>query len=263
MSLAGKTVVVTGAASGIGAETVRTLRRAGASVVGMDRNRAAGVDRFVAVDLSEPASIAQAVSALPGDVDALCNIAGLPPTAGRLAVLKVNVLGLRALTEAVVPLLNDAAAIVNVASLAGVGWPAAADAVRIFLAQADFDNVEALCDALEIDDERSCFFSKEALVAWTMQNRWRWRDRGICMNCIAPGPVDAPIPPDCIATLGERAEEGMRVMERPGRPEDIAPVIAFLCGDGGAWSRGANMPRDGGMRAHVLCAINGLDMAGG
>ena len=37
------------------------------------------------------------------------------------------------------------------------------------------------------------------------------------MNCVSPGPVETPILPDFLETLGERAEEDMRVMDRPGQ----------------------------------------------
>ena len=90
-----------------------------------------------------------------------------------------------------------------------------------------------------------------------MTNRWTWRDEGIRMNCISPGPVETPILPDFLVTLGERAEEDMKVMDRPGRPEDIAPVIAFMCSDSSNWIRGANIPCDGGMFQHILCGIHG------
>ena len=88
-------------------------------------------------------------------------------------------------------------------------------------------------------------------------NRWTWRDRGIRINCISPGPVETPILPDFLETLGERAEEDMRVMDRPGRPTDIAPLVAFLCSDGSQWIRGANIPCDGGMYQHILCESHG------
>ncbi len=58
-------------------------------------------------------------------------------------------------------------------------------------------------------------------------------------------------------TLGERAEEDFRVMDRPGEPKDIAPLVAFLCSDGSSCIRGANIPCDGGMYQHVLCASHG------
>jgi NAD(P)-dependent dehydrogenase (short-subunit alcohol dehydrogenase family) len=47
-------------------------------------------------------------------------------------------------------------------------------------------------------------------------------------------------------------------MDRPGRPEDIAPVVAFLLSDMTRWLRGANIPADGGMSSNILCATHGL-----
>ena len=66
------------------------------------------------------------------------------------------------------------------------------------------------------------------------------------MNVVSPGPVDTPILKDFIATLEARAEEDMNTMDRPGKPGDIAPVVAFLLSDGSAWLRGTNVPVDGG-----------------
>ena len=259
MNLIDKLIVVTGAASGIGAETVKSLQAEGAKVIALDRNPPAfNIEQYIAVDLSDAASIAAAVSQLPSGIDGLCNVAGLPPTAGCVSVMKVNVLGLMALTEGILPMLSDNGAIVNVASLASVGWPQATDQVKAFLSEASFDNVEAVCQKLGINDERAYFFAKELLVCWTMQNRWTWRDRGIRMNAVSPGPVETPILKDFLETLGERAEEDMRIMDRAGKPEDIAPVIAFLCSDRSAWIRGANIPCDGGMHSHVMCEMNGL-----
>ena len=50
------------------------------------------------------------------------------------------------------------------------------------------------------DGTRSYFFSKEALIAWTLQNRRTWRARGIHMNAVSPGPVETPILGDFIKT---------------------------------------------------------------
>ena len=91
-----------------------------------------------------------------------------------------------------------------------------------------------------------------------MQNRWTWRDRGIRMNAVSPGPVDTPILKDFIETLGARAEEDMKTMDRPGTPADIAPVVAFLLSDGSAWIRGSNVPVDGGMYSNVLGGMHGF-----
>ena len=260
MPLEGKTIIVTGAASGIGAGVAKLAMSQGAQVLAVDRNEPDyTAAAFIRTDLSDPHSIAEAARQIPEGANALCNIAGLPPTAGREAVLRVNFLGLREFTETLVPKLADDSAIVNLASLAGSGWADARGDISDFLAVRDFSKVREFCDARGIDDSRSYFFSKECLIVWTMRNRWTWRPRGIRMNCVSPGPVETPILPDFLATLGERAAQDMEIMDRPGRVDDIAPVVTFLCSDAGAWIRGADIPVDGGMRSHILCGASGLD----
>lgn len=258
--LEGKTIVVTGCASGIGLETARVCKAWGATVLGVDRTMThEHVDALYKADLSDPAMIAALVQALPSGIHGLANVAGLPPTAPAELVLKVNLVGLKALTLGLIPKLADGASIVNLASLAGFFWTDRVSSIHASEALA-FDDVAEFVRTHDAGDAggRSYFFSKEALVAWTLQNRWTWRARGIRMNAVSPGPVDTPILGDFVKTLGARAEEDMRVMDRPGTPADIAPVVAFLLSDLSGWIRGANLPVDGGMSSHLLCNIHGL-----
>ncbi len=145
MSLGAKTIIVTGAASGIGKETTAELQRQGATVVGVDRNPAPGADAFVRADLSDRAQIDAAVDELPSGADGLANIAGLPPTAPAEMVLKVNLRGLQLLTEALVPTLADGASIVNLASLSGIGWANSVDQIEEFDA-VGWDGIAAFAD---------------------------------------------------------------------------------------------------------------------
>jgi len=258
MDLINKKIVVTGVASGIGAETAKVIKECGASVIGVDINEPLeNVDEFIQADLSDPGSIEKTVAKVTDGIDGLCNIAGLPPTKNPVSVLNVNFLGLRHLTELMIKKMNDNASIVNIASLAGFEWPKSGDQIRAFLKVRDFGATEAFCRENDIVGGRSYFFSKEVLIVWTMMNRWTWRDRGIRINCISPGPVDTPILPDFLETMGERGEEDMRIMDRPGTPRDIAPVAAFMLSDNSLWIRGTNIPCDGGMFSHIQCEIHG------
>ncbi len=256
----GKRILVTGSSSGIGWETARVLSKQGAEVLGVDLNKNFDhVEEFYRADLSDEATIDALVDVLPDGIDGLVNNAGLPPTKDAGLLLKVNLIGLKHLTFRLIPKLNNGASIVNVASLAGTRWPDAVDAIKAS-DTLGFQNVDDFIGRWRVSSEggRSYFFSKEALIVWTMQNRWTWRDRGIRMNSVSPGPVETPILGDFLQTLGARAAEDRKIMDRPGRPEDIAPVIMFLLSDVSAWIRGTNIPADGGMSSNILCGMHGL-----
>jgi len=251
MNLKNKRIIVTGAASGMGKKTAEILKEEGAYVIGVDRNvTSENVHEFYKADLSNKEAIDTLISQLPGNIDGLANIAGVPPTAHEDVVVKVNLVGLKYLTYGVIPKLNNNASIVNLASLASVGWPEATAEIKESF-DLDFDDVAAFNSKHNIKCPRSYFFSKEALVVWTMLNRWTWLNRNITMNCVSPGPVDTPIFKDFIATLGDRVEEDRRIMDRDGVPGDVAPVVVFLLSEDAKWIRGANIPTDGGMFQHI------------
>ena len=89
----GRTIIVTGVSSGIGAGVARFLREQGVLVIGVDRQETAlgSCDRFITCDLGQSQAIDTLVRALPEGIHGLCNIAGLPPTASPADVLRVNV----------------------------------------------------------------------------------------------------------------------------------------------------------------------------
>lgn len=258
MDVAGKKVIVTGAASGIGREAVVELRRRGASVIGVDLAEAADADELFVCDLADRSAIDDLVRALPGGADGLCNIAGVAPTKHGALVLTVNFIALRYLTNRLIPKLAEGASIVNLASMAGNGWRDHLDQVTELLST-DWETVDDFVARHRLaEGPRSYFLSKEAVIVWTMQNRWTWRDRGIRMNTVSPGPIETPILPDFLETLGERAQESVRNMERFGNPSDVAPAIVFLLSDEAAWFRGANLTPDGGMGAHLSLKRYGI-----
>jgi NADP-dependent 3-hydroxy acid dehydrogenase YdfG len=131
-ALEGKTAIVTGASSGIGAATAKALRHEGAKVAaGARRTDRLEVDVALELDVTDPASCARfverAVQEL-GDLDVLVNAAGL--ALGRDSfdasteedehtVLETNVNGLIRMTRLCLPHLRDGGHIVNMGSVAG------------------------------------------------------------------------------------------------------------------------------------------------
>src|ERR1700739_202897 len=120
----GRRVVVTGCASGIGEHVARQLTELGAEVVGVDRRRpTVQLKEFHAADLADPASIDQAASSIGGQVDSLFNVAGVSSGIGDpLLVVTINFLGMRHLTEALVPTMPPGSSIAGVSSLAASGY---------------------------------------------------------------------------------------------------------------------------------------------
>ena len=129
--LKGKRVLVTGSSSGIGWETAKLLTQQGAEVLGVDINKNFDhVEEFYRVDLSDPRAIDALIDVLPDGIDGLVNNAGLPPTRPAEQLLAINLLTIKHLTNGIAKRLNDNASIVNVASLAGFGWPQAIPAIK-------------------------------------------------------------------------------------------------------------------------------------
>src|SRR5215213_6289329 len=136
MNFTDQRVVVTGAASGIGAETAKVIAGGGAEVISLDRNPAGGahIAPHISYDLTDRASIDAAIAAIDGPIDALCNIAGVPGRLPTATVIAVNFLGLRHLTEGLADQITDGGAIVNVASIAGNQWQTNLAEVKLLLA---------------------------------------------------------------------------------------------------------------------------------
>ncbi len=255
MSLQGKTIVVTGTSSGIGAEVARLVRFQGAKVIGMDRNDPSlTLDGFVKADLGTVAAIDAAVAQLPAHIDAFCNVAGVPGTADGDLVARVNYLGLRHLTEAVLPRMPRGGSIVNVASILGAEWPLRLDLHKELAAVKGFEGGAAWLREHPVPHETCYQYFKEALIVWNTTQSQEWfMGKGVRMNCVAPGPVFTPILGDFVSMLGEeRIQKDAHRMLRPAYADEVAAVIAWLCSDAARWVSGVNIPVDGGLASTYL-----------
>lgn len=257
--LSGKTIVVTGCASGIGASTAKHLAKLGAKVIGADITSAPSVDDFLYLDLASKASIDAFVDSLPEKIDGLANIAGLPANQPAEQVIKVNLVGPKYLTNKLIPKLSRGSAIANVSSIAAAKWHESVEQIKASY-DLDFDGVEDFVRKQKINENpgRSYFFTKEALVVWTIKQRRAWENKQIRMNCVSPGAVTTPLLDGFMEVFGDRVKDDISIVEREGTPEDIAPVIAFLLSRDSSWLRGTNIQADGGVVSHYLAEEFGL-----
>jgi NAD(P)-dependent dehydrogenase (short-subunit alcohol dehydrogenase family) len=228
--LAGRRAIVTGAASGMGAATVRRLVADGAEVIAVDR---AGVD--VVADLATDAGIAAVIAAAGDRLDILINNAGICPVAPLAetddavwqSALDVNVTAPFKLSRAFAPLLarSQAARIINIGSI---------------LSRYGDANLIAYSA------------SKHAILGLTRALATELGPLGITANCVQPGAIVTGMTRPMFA---ERPESEVyyktRIpLGRLGQPEDIADVVAFLASDDSRYITGQGIMVDGGVMSH-------------
>lgn len=246
MRLQGKTALVTGGASGIGAATSSRLAAEGARVAVTDLNAAAAeavareVDgRAYELDVRSEGSAAAAVERVEaeiGSLDVLVNNAGYDEF-GYFArteaamwdrVLRVNLRGVLAVTHAALPGMQDRGRgrIVNVASEAG-----------------------------RVGSQGSAVYSaaKAGVIGFTKAIARESARFGVTCNAVAPGPIETPLlmsAPEQLGEIGERLVKGMvssTAMRRIGQPEEVAAAVAFLASDDAAYVTGETLGVSGGL----------------
>ncbi|MDE0210160.1 MAG: SDR family NAD(P)-dependent oxidoreductase [Boseongicola sp.] len=251
MDLLGKTALVTGGTSGIGAATARVLAEAGANVVVAGRNEGAAKalcneisreDRratYALGDVADPDFAAPAVGVAErrfGGLHVLVNAAGaiVRGTAEGTSdedwnrVLSVNVTGTFFMSRAAIPALrrSGGGSIVNLGSTVGlVGCP----------------NLAAYCA------------SKGAVVNLTRAMALDHAHESIRVNAVCPGAVDTPM---LVSGRGDAVPDQVREANRASIPQrwlpgpiEIANAIAFLASDLSKHVTGTALPVDGGFTA--------------
>jgi meso-butanediol dehydrogenase / (S,S)-butanediol dehydrogenase / diacetyl reductase len=241
----GRTVVVTGGSSGIGAAIVRAFVDDGARVLASGRDR----ERLDAVraSTSEPAMVevstadlrrSRNVRALISDaiesfgrIDVLVNNAGVAPSAPVLELrerqwretLAVNLDAPFVATQAAARHMVEhgvRGAIVNIAST---------DAFHAEAPQADYNT------------------SKAALVMMSRSFALELGHLGIRVNCVAPGQTATPMVEEELRRPEFRDAYLRRIpARRVGRPEEIAAVVLFLASDEASFVNGETVVADGG-----------------
>lgn len=240
----GLTVIVTGAARGIGRVMVQRFVAAGASVVAADRDEPGLSETCQGLDASSLASVVAAITSPEGAsrivdtaverfgrLDVCVNNAAVAPHAALLeervevwdTVYAVNCRGTFLMTQAAARAMiaaGNGGRIINFSSgVSSKGSPGAAAYASSRAATESFSRVAAI-----------------ELAPY-----------GILVNTVSPGLIDTqpkPLPPAMAEALGNRIPR--LPLARPGTPEEVASVVLFLASDAAGYMTGSVYEVDGG-----------------
>jgi NAD(P)-dependent dehydrogenase (short-subunit alcohol dehydrogenase family) len=242
--LEGKICVVTGTASGIGAESARLFAAEGARVVGidLDAEQAEGA-LTIAADVSDEEQVIAAFERIGeeiGRIDVLMNNAGINPTDDKSVldteldswqrVQDVNLRSVFLCCKHGIPHVIGAGggSVINVAS---------------FVAK-----VGAAVSQI------SYTASKGGVLAMSRELGVELADRGVRVNALCPGPVNTPLLKELFAKDPERAAKRLVhiPMGRFGEPEEIAKAALFLASEDSSFVTASTFLVDGGLSASYV-----------
>ena len=251
--LDGKVAVVTGAASGIGAEAARRLAEEGVRVVVADLSDDAGKEvadqvdgLYVRSDVTSPADV-QAMYAAASDhfgrLDVLVNNAGISPPDDESIVdtdldawrrvQEVNLTGVFLCCKYGIPwlLAGGGGSVVNTASFVAVMGAATS--------------------------QISYTASKGGVLALSRELGVQFARQGVRVNALCPGPVDTPLLRELFAADPERAARRLVhvPMGRFAAAGEIAAAIAFLASDDASFITASTFLVDGGITAAYVTPL--------
>jgi NAD(P)-dependent dehydrogenase (short-subunit alcohol dehydrogenase family) len=254
LGFAGRKVVVTGAASGMGEAAAKLLVELGAEVHALDvKPVKVAVAQAIGTNLADQGSIDAAVGQLPKRIDVLFNCAGLPgPPFSNLETMLVNFVGLRHLTEALLPRIPEDGAVAHITSVAGMGWRKNLDAVKALVATPDFAAGRAWCEA-NPDKANGYLFSKQCIIFYTKARSVELVRREIRINCLSPAPTDTPMLSSFHAQVSKDFLEKhfLAPIGRNATPEEMAEPLVLLNSDAARFVSGVNLMVDWGYAASV------------
>ncbi|MEN3973690.1 SDR family oxidoreductase [Emcibacter sp. SYSU 3D8] len=248
-------IVMTGGATGIGAACAARMAAREADITILDvAEPVHGIGRFIPCDLSDPAALDKVPDKLPGPWDALVNVAGIPGPTPADQVVAVNFLGMRHLTERMLPRIRAGGSVTTIASTAGRDWMRRAAAVNGLLDTPDFAAGMAWCrDNTGLWDRDPYTFSKQCAVAWTYRGAGLALPYGVRVNSVSPGSTLTRLTGNFTEQIGAAQVAWLDAqVGRAAAPDDIARIIDFVAlGDCG-WLNGVDIVVDGGLTAGMI-----------
>jgi NAD(P)-dependent dehydrogenase (short-subunit alcohol dehydrogenase family) len=242
--LTGKTAIVTGGASGIGAATARRLRQAGAEVWIADINEAIEEScHFRRTDVSRPEDIValcDAVMASAGQLDIYVNNAAISgahlladaDAARSERFWRVNQLSVQMGIKEAAARMHAGGSIINFSSIT---------AVRGFAQWGEYAA------------------TKGAIIALTQTAAVEYGPRGIRVNCLCPGIIDTPMAMSEAPDMVRKNAAVFALLGRIGQPEELAAAVHFLASDDASYITGQVLSVDGGWSTGT--SLKGIELA--
>jgi NAD(P)-dependent dehydrogenase (short-subunit alcohol dehydrogenase family) len=239
-SLAGKTILVTGASSGIGRATAVECSKMGASLVIASRNKERlnetlaqmdGTEHFVIdADLSKDSERSRLVDRAP-------NLDGLVHCAGVVKTVPFQFITAESLEE-VMNINFNAPALIS-AQLAKR---------KKMKKNSSIVFISSISGNVCVWGGNSLYSASKAAINGLMKNMaLDLAHKGIRVNSITPGMVDTHIFDKGIISKEQLAEDTKRYpLKRYGKPEEIAWAVVYLLSDASAWITGSSLLIDGG-----------------
>ncbi len=251
----GKKVVITGAASGMGAAAAELLVELGAEVYALDIAEVkAPVRESIGVDMKDKGSIDSAVKQLPAEIDVLFNCAGVPhPPFPAIDTVMINFVGLRHLTDALIPRIRSGGSIASIASTAGMAWKTNLELVGTFLDLGTFEAGEAWLKESPDLKADAYGFSKQCIIVYTQRLAGELAKRGIRINSISPSPTQSAFMTKLTTEIPEDAIKLFHPsIGRSADPIEMARALVLLGTDLAGFVSGVNLPVDYGYCAEVF-----------
>lgn len=240
-----RTIVVTGATTGIGAALRERLQAAGDTVINVDIRHA-----DIEADLTTPAGRDAALAAIrqrcPQGIQGFVPCAGLGPQHESLSrIVSLNFFAARVMTDALLPLLQQGkghAVLVasNSASLPGMD-------PELVKAMLDNDEAAACARVEQLDGFQAYGGSKHALVRWMRKVAPEWAKQGVRLNAVAPGTTQTPLLQAGLdhPVWGEAIRNFPVPLGGFADPAQIASALAFFLGDEASFCAGSVLFVDG------------------
>jgi NAD(P)-dependent dehydrogenase (short-subunit alcohol dehydrogenase family) len=266
---AGKTVVVTGAASGMGRALSEMLVDLGADVYALDRVEppVAGIAKSIIANLGERASIDEAFAGLPGRIDAFFGVAGISGVHNTfLETLSVNFIANKYIVDAyLMDRVAEKGSITFVTSNGGLRWetPAVREELAPFVRGGGWDDLVRITQEFEaqygaIPGSLGYILSKRALNLLVAELVAPLADlRKIRVNAVLPAMTVSGMLPEFAEMKGgqDKVEAEVGPAGRLAESVDMARALAFLGSDLAGYVSGVHLSVDYGMNALELAGL--------